>query len=100
MSILDLIYQKRDDDLYQHNAQDKKYISEINKLEPVTYEELLIAIKNLPPHFGNTRENILGKLERYVERENNLVAYDNEKFYKNGFCDGVNLIYEVLRKEI
>lgn len=66
---------------------------------PITYEDLLVPIKNLPPHFNNTREFILERLEGYMERQNSLIAYDNEKFYKNGFCDGVQIILEALKIE-
>lgn len=34
-----------------------------------------------------------------MERQNSLVAYDNEKFYKNGFCDGIKIILEALKNE-
>lgn len=98
-SMLELIYRKREDDLYQHDQYDNEKIKEITKDNPITYEKLLVAIKNLPPHFNNTRELILEKLENYVERENCLIAYDNEKFYKNGFCDGAKMILEILKRE-
>ena len=38
--------------------------------KPITYQDLIIAIKNLPPHFNNTRECILKRLDGYLEREN------------------------------
>ena len=60
---------------------------------------LLVYQIHLPPHFNNTREFILERLEGYMERQNSLIAYDNEKFYKNGFCDGVQIILEALKNE-
>lgn len=98
-SLLDTIYREREDSLYQHTEIDNKNIKEITKNLPITYEDLLVAIKNLPPHFNNTREFILERLEGYMERQNSLIAYDNEKFYKNGFCDGVQIILEALKIE-
>ena len=98
-SLLDTIYREREDSLYQHTEIDNKNIKEITKNLPITYEELLVAIKNLPPHFNSTREFILERLEGYMERQNSLIAYDNEKFYKNGFCDGVQIILEALKIE-
>ena len=98
-SLLDTIYREREDSLYQHTEIDNKNIKEITKNLPITYEDLLVAIKNLPPHFNNTREFILERLEKYMERENSLVAYDNERFYKSGFCDGVQMMLEILKKE-
>ena len=34
-----------------------------------------------------------------MKRQNSLIAYDNEKFYKNGFCDGIKIILESLKNE-
>ena len=98
-SLLDTIYREREDSLYQHTEIDNKNIKEITKNLPITYEELLVAIKNLPPHFNSTREFILERLEGYMERQNSLIAYDNEKFYKNEFCDGVQLMLEILKEK-
>lgn len=98
-SMLDLIYKKRADSLYQYNKYDEEKIKEISTKNPITYDDLLVAIKNLPPHFNNTREFILERLEKYIERENTLSAYENERFYKNGFCDGVQIILETLKKK-
>jgi hypothetical protein len=97
-SLLDTIYKEREDSLYQNTNTDTENIKEINKNNPITYEDLLVAIKNLPPHFNNTREFILERLEGYLKRQNSLTAYDNEKFYKSGFCDGVQLVLEALEK--
>lgn len=98
-SMLDLIYSKREDSLYQFSKNDEEKIKEISKNNPITYDDLLVAIKNLPPHFNNTREFILERLEKYMERQNSLSAYDNERFYKNGFCDGVRMMTEIIKKE-
>ena len=98
-SLIEKIYQERKDSLYQHSVLDNEKIKEINKQKPITYDNLLTAIKNLPPHFNNTREFILERLEGYIDRQNCLVAYDKKKFYKNGFCDGVQLMLEILKTE-
>ena len=67
-SLLDTIYREREDSLYQHTKIDNENIIELTKNLPITYEDLLVAIKNLPPHFNNTREFILERLEGYIER--------------------------------
>lgn len=38
------------------------------------------------------REEIIEALESYLTRENLIMAHDNEKFYKIGFCDGIRTI--------
>lgn len=98
-SILDSIFREKEDSLYQQNECDKEKIKEICLENPISYEELIISIKNIPPHFKNTRENIMEKLEKYLERENSLNAYDNERFYKNGLCDGAKMMLEILKSK-
>lgn len=34
-----------------------------------------------------------------MEKQNSLIAYDNEKFYKNGFSDDVQLMLEILKEK-
>lgn len=98
-SIIDVLYEEREDKLYMKNVEDKANLEELTKNTPITYGKLINAIKNLPPHFGNTREYILETLEGYMERQNVIVSYENERFYKSGFCDGINLIIEALQKK-
>lgn len=98
-SMLDSIYREKEDILYQHSKYDTEKIREITTKNPITYQDLITAVKNLPPHFNNTRECILERLEGYLARENSLAAFDNEKFYKVGFCDGAKMILEILKQE-
>lgn len=81
-TMLETIFRKREEELYDDNKMTNEEIGEITQEYTVDYEKLIIAIKNLPPHFHNTREGILEKLEEYRKRENQIMAYDNEKFYK------------------
>ena len=71
--------------MYKENKKEDLEIIKIKEEYTVDYERLLIAIKNLPPHFQNTREGIIEALENYLIRENLIVAHDNEKFYKARF---------------
>lgn len=84
-SILDAIFRNRQEELYKENKKEDLEIIKIKEEYTVDYERLLIAIKNLPPHFQNTREGIIEALENYLIRENLIVAHDNEKFYKARF---------------
>lgn len=81
-TMLETIFRKREEELYKDNQRTNEKIVEITQEYTVDYETLIIAIKNLPPHFHNTREGILEKLEKYRKRENQIMAYENEKFYK------------------
>lgn len=97
-SLLDTIYNEREDSISEITEADKKEFSKIKEKYPVNYEKLLNIIKNLPPQFNNTRENILNTLDNYLMRENLLSAYENRKFYKTGFRDGIRVIIESLSK--
>lgn len=95
-SMLDNIYKQRKENLYSLTNYDVEEKKKIEKEYPVNYTLLELAVKNLPPHFKNCREYILDNLEIYVNRENLLSYYENEKFYKVGFCDGVRMILEIM----
>ena len=65
----------------------------------MTYTRFQGIIKNLPPHFQNCRESILDALEKYSDRQNLIQSFDNEKFYKVVFCDGANMIFDIIKKK-
>lgn len=98
-TMLDTIFKEREEELYKENEKEDLEIIKIKEKYTVDYEKLLIAIKNLPPHFNNTREGIIETLENYLTRENLIMAHDNEKFYKAGFCDGIRIILENLKNK-
>ena len=64
------------------SKNDNERISQITEKYSIDYDKLIVTIKNLPPHFRNTRESIIKALEEYLMRENLIMAYENEKFYK------------------
>lgn len=95
--IVNTIYREREDTISGINEEDKGEIAKIKEKYPVDYEKLLDYINNLPPYFKNIRETILNAIDIYSMRENLLSAYENEKFYKIGFCDGIRTIIENLK---
>lgn len=96
--IVDTIFKAREEELYSKKGKsDDTEIKSIKEDYPVDYNKLLVAINNLPPHFNNTREGIIEALESYLTRENLIMAHDNEKFYKIGFCDGIRIILESIK---
>ena len=90
--ILEAIYSKRRQKL---SKMDKK--NEVLEKYPMDYENFLIRVKNLPPHFNNTREGIIEAFEDYIVRENVINEYNKEKFYKTGFCDGIRTVLEFFK---
>lgn len=83
--MLDTIFREREEQLYQQKEVENTEINKIKEEYSTDYEKLLTAVKNIPPHFNNTRERILKTLDEYITRENLLMAYDNEVFYKSRF---------------
>lgn len=90
--MLDTIYLKRRQKL---SKMDRK--SEMLKEYPMDYENFLIRVKNLPPHFNHTREGIIEAFEDYMIRENVINEHNREKFYKTGFCDGIRTVLELFK---
>lgn len=83
--ILETLFREREEELYKEKEKEDVDIIEIKEEYSVDYEKLLVAIKNLPPHFHNMREGIMEALESYLTRESLIMAHDNEKFYKARF---------------
>lgn len=95
--MIDNIYAQREDTICERSKKDKENISKIKEQYPIDYEQFVEHIKNIPPAFNNTREDILYALGIYSMRENLIASYDNEKFYKIGFCDGIRTIIESIK---
>lgn len=96
--MINIIFREREEELYSRKVKiDDAEIRNIKEDYPVDYDKLLETINSLPPHFNNTKEGIIETLESYLTRENLIMAHDNEKFYKIGFCDGIRTILENIK---
>lgn len=97
-NIVDSIFKEREEKIYNTKIKMTE-LEEIKNNNTMTHEKMIEIIRNLPPYFKNCRENILEALEQYSERQNLIQSFDNEKFYKVGFCDGIKMILDILKKE-
>ena len=96
--MINIIFRERKEELYSRKGKlDDAEIRNIKEDYPIDYDKLLETINNLPPHFNNTKGGIIETLESYLTRENLIMAHDNEKFYKIGFCDGIRTILENIK---
>lgn len=86
-------YNNRAEDLYILNDVDKKKIAEITKGED-TYQIIVDEISKLANK--DDKEKILEKIDKHCNKLVNIGGYENEKFYKVGFIDGINLIIECI----
>jgi hypothetical protein len=89
-SIIDYWYSNRSEDLYILNDVDKKKIAEITMGED-TYQKIANEISK-----EDNKEIILEKVDKHCNKLINIGGYENEKFYKVGFMDGINLIIECM----
>jgi len=92
-SVIDYWYNTRSEDLYILNDVDKKKITEITKVED-TYQIIVDEISKLANK--DDKEKILEKIDKHCNKLVNIGGYENEKFYKVGFMDGINLIIECI----
>ena len=90
-SLIDSWYNNRAEDLYILNDVDKKKITEITKGED-TYQIIVDEISKVAKK--DDKEKILEKIDKHCNKLVNIGGYENEKFYKVGFIDGINLIIE------
>ena len=92
-SIIDSWYNTRSEDLYILNNVDKKKMIEITKGED-TYQKITEEISKRARE--DDKEKILEKIDKHCNKLVNIGGYENEKFYKVGFMDGINLIIECI----
>lgn len=88
--ILNKIFQAREEKLYEntYNSQTLRK----NKYE--LYNKIINSIKDLHNNVENNK--IIHNIDDYIELINRENTYINEKFYKNGFKDGISLMWECM----
>lgn len=92
-SIINSWYSTRAEELYILNDVDKKKMAEITKGED-TYQKIENEISKIAKE--EDKEKILEKINKHCNKLINIGGYENEKFYKVGFMDGINLIIECI----
>ena len=92
-SVIDYWYNTRSENLYILNDVDKKKIAEITKGED-TYKIIVDEISKLDRN--DDKESLFEKIDKHCNKLVNIGGYENEKFYKVGFIDGINLIIECI----
>lgn len=95
-SVLTTLFESREENLYSLTEKDKEKIKNLTKNND-SYEKLFGILEDL----SNTPQNlekIRNSLDSYIDKINIIGAYENEKFYKIGFSDAVNLILECVNR--
>lgn len=96
-SVIEEWFNSRSEELYILNDVDKEKIAQITKGID-TYEEVEKQIRTLPKEYNS--EKILDDIEIHCNKLVNIGSYENEKFYKVGFMDGINLIIECIDNNV
>lgn len=97
-SILNQLFVSKEESICALNEYDKKRIKELTK-DNDTYQMLLDKLEDLSDD-DISKSKIKDSLESYIDKVNVIGSYENEKFYKIGFTDAMNLMYECIKREI
>ena len=86
-------FRTREESIYSHiTEEEKKLLSKKSE----NYSKIYDTIENIPISFVETINGIKTSFENYLEILNEVQGFENEKFYKEGFSDAINLILECL----
>lgn len=90
--MVDVIYKAREDDLANLTEEDKNNMKEINNKINQKYLDYKNSLDNIPNGLRITKREIIDKFNDYLDVLKEREYYNNEKYYKEGLKDGVNLI--------
>lgn len=97
-SILNQLFVSKEENICALNEYDKKRIKELTK-DNDTYQMLLDKLEDLS-NDDILKSKVKDSLESYIDKVNVIGSYENEKFYKIGFADAMNLVFECIKREI
>lgn len=92
-AMLSKIFEIRENELASINNKDKEFLKKEKIDLNETYKQLLEIINNIPLN-EKERVKLIEKIDEYIEINNYRNAYFNEKYYKEGFKDGLQLKIE------
>ena len=92
-SVLNDLFVSREENICALTEFDKKRIKELTK-DNNTYQMLLDKLDDI------SKAKVKDSLESYIDKVNVIGSYENEKFYKIGFTDAMNLVFECIKREI
>ena len=92
MDILNVIFYAREEELAKLTETDKAYLSShCNSTKAYTNLEKLVN-DSCP----RNAYNILSAIDDFISEINFESGYFNEKYYKQGFCDGFRLVHDII----
>lgn len=97
-SVLNQLFVSKEENICAITENDKKMIKELTKNND-TYQMLLDKLEDLSDD-DISKAKVKDSLESYIDKVNVIGSYENEKFYKIGFADAMNLVFECIKREI
>lgn len=94
-SVLNDLFVSREENICVLTEYDKKRIKELTK-DNDTYQMLLDKLEEIS-NDDISKSKVRDSLESYIDKVNVISSYENEKFYKIGFADAMNLILECVK---
>ena len=92
-SVLNQLFVSKEENICALNEYDKKKIKELTK-DNDTYQIEDLSDDDI------SKSKVKDSLESYIDKVNVIGSYENEKFYKIGFADAMNLVFECIKREI
>ena len=97
-SVLNQLFVSKEENICALTEYDKKRIKELTK-DNDTYQMLLDKLEDISTD-DISMSKVRDSLESYIDKVNVIGSYENEKFYKIGFADAMNLVFECIKREI
>lgn len=97
-SVLNQLFISKEENICALTEYDKKRIKELTK-DNDTYQMLLDKLEDISTD-DILKSKVRDSLESYIDKVNVIGSYENEKFYKIGFADAMNLVFECIKREI
>lgn len=97
-SVLNQLFVSKEENICALTEYDKKRIKELTK-DNDTYQMLLDKLEDISTD-DISKSKVRDSLESYIDKVNVIGSYENEKFYKIGFADAMNLVFECIKREI
>lgn len=95
-SILNQLFVSKEENICALNEYDKRRSKELTK-DNDTYQMLLDKLEDLSDD-DISKSKVKDSLESYIDKVNVIGSYENEKFYKIGFADAMNLVFECIKR--
>lgn len=92
-AMLNKIFEIRENEIASINNKDKEFFRKENINLNEKYNEILKIVTNIPVK-EEEKVKLVEKMQEYIEINNYRNSYFNEKYYKEGFKDGMQLKIE------